>query len=149
MAALMAQAKTSAARHVPVRSGSGSRDAGVLGTSVRIRGKISGEGDLQILGTVEGDVVVRGDLMIGESAHIETENLEAQAVTIQGEVKGDVNATGPVRLGRTARSCRAARASSATSRPRASRSPTAPTSRATSTWMCDGCSFRQRDNHRP
>ncbi|HEY2368923.1 MAG TPA: polymer-forming cytoskeletal protein [Polyangiaceae bacterium] len=97
----MAQAKTSAARHVPVRSGS--RDAGVLGTSVRIRGKISGEGDLQILGSVEGDVVVRGDLTIGESAHIETENLEAQAVTIQGEVKGDVNATGPVRLGRTAR----------------------------------------------
>jgi cytoskeletal protein CcmA (bactofilin family) len=97
----MAQAKTSAVRHVP-RS-SGSRDAGVLGTSVRIRGKISGEGDLQILGSVEGDVVVRGDLTIGESAHIETENLEAQAVTIQGEVKGDVNATGPVRLGRTAR----------------------------------------------
>ena len=97
----MAQAKTSAARHVPVRSGS--RDSGVLGTSVRIRGKISGEGDLQILGTVEGDVVVRGDLTIGESAHIESENLEAQAVTIQGEVKGDVNATGPVRLGRTAR----------------------------------------------
>jgi len=97
----MAQAKTSAARHVPRVSGS--RDAGVLGTSVRIRGKISGEGDLQILGSVEGDVVVRGDLTIGESAHIESENLEAQAVTIQGEVKGDVNATGPVRLGRTAR----------------------------------------------
>jgi cytoskeletal protein CcmA (bactofilin family) len=97
----MAQAKTSAARHV-ARS-SGSRDAGVLGTSVRIRGKISGEGDLQILGSVEGDVVVRGDLTIGESASIETENLEAQAVTIQGEVKGDVNASGPVRLGRTAR----------------------------------------------
>lgn len=70
---------------------------------MRIRGKISGEGDLQILGSVEGDVVVRGDLTIGESASIETENLEAQAVTIQGEVKGDVNATGPVRLGRTAR----------------------------------------------
>ena len=100
MAALMAQAKTSAARHVPRST---SRDAGVLGTSVRIRGKISGEGDLQILGSVEGDVVVRGDLTIGESASIETENLEAQAVTIQGEVKGDVNATGPVRLGRTAR----------------------------------------------
>lgn len=96
----MAQAKTSAARHVPR---TGSRDAGVLGTSVRIRGKISGEGDLQILGSVEGDVVVRGDLTIGESASIESENLEAQAVTIQGEVKGDVNATGPVRLGRTAR----------------------------------------------
>ena len=96
----MAQAKTSA-RHVPTRSGS--RDAGVLGTSVRIRGKISGEGDLQILGSVQGDVVVRGDLTIGESASIESENLEAQAVTIAGEVKGDVNATGPVRLGRTAR----------------------------------------------
>lgn len=101
MAALMAQAKTSAARHIPPRGGS--REAGVLGTSVRIRGRISGEGDLQILGTVEGDVSVRGDLVIGESAHVESETLEAQAITIAGELKGDVNATGPVRLGATAR----------------------------------------------
>jgi len=98
----MAQAKTSAARHIPPRVGSRS-DAGVLGTSVRIRGRISGEGDLQILGSVEGDVSVRGDLVIGETAHIESETLEAQAVTIAGELKGDVNATGPVRLGATAR----------------------------------------------
>jgi cytoskeletal protein CcmA (bactofilin family) len=97
MAARMAQAKT--AHHVRPAS----RDAAVLGERVRIRGRISGEGDLSILGVVEGDIVVRGDLSIGEHARIDSENLEAQAVSIAGEVNGDVSATGAVRLGATAR----------------------------------------------
>jgi cytoskeletal protein CcmA (bactofilin family) len=94
MAARMAQAK---------RVVGSSREAAVLGERVRIRGRISGEGDLSILGHVEGDVVVRGDLTIGEHARLESERLEAQAVSISGEVEGDVNATGPVRLRPTAR----------------------------------------------
>ena len=97
----MAQAKTTI-RHVPPVRG-GSRDAAVLGASVRIRGRISGEGDLSIHGTVEGDVAVRGDLTIGEGARVESEVLEAHAVSIAGEVKGDVSASGPVRLAASAR----------------------------------------------
>ncbi len=102
MAALMAHAKASH-RHVAPRTSSRSGDAAVLGASVRIRGRISGDGDLSILGSVEGDVVVRGDLNIGEAAKVESEILEAHAVTIAGEVIGDVNASGAVRLGPTAR----------------------------------------------
>lgn len=97
----MAQAKAHAARHVPTRSGS--HGAAVLGASVRIRGRISGQGDLSILGSVEGDIVMSGDLEVGEHAKIDSELLEAQAVTIAGEVNADVNASGPVRLGATAR----------------------------------------------
>ena len=98
----MAQAKTTMRHAPPARSG-GSREAAVLGASVRIRGRISGEGDLSILGSVEGDVAVRGDLNIGDGARVESETLEAHAVTIAGELKGDVNASGPVRLAATAR----------------------------------------------
>jgi cytoskeletal protein CcmA (bactofilin family) len=101
MAAFMAQAKASSARHLPARPRSS--DPAVLGAGVRIRGRISGEGDLSILGSVEGDVVVRGDLNVGEGARLESEVLEAHAVTIAGEVNGDVTASGPVRLGATAR----------------------------------------------
>ena len=97
MAALMAQAKTAHHAHRD------SRGTAVLGERVRIRGRISGQGDLSILGVVEGDVVVRGDLSVGENARIDSETLEAQAVTIAGEVNGDVTASGPVRLGATAR----------------------------------------------
>jgi cytoskeletal protein CcmA (bactofilin family) len=97
----MAQAKTGIRHAPPARSGS--RDAAVLGASVRIRGRISGEGDLSILGTVEGDVAVRGDLSIGEGARVESETLEAHAVTIAGELEGDVSASGPVRLASTAK----------------------------------------------
>jgi cytoskeletal protein CcmA (bactofilin family) len=80
-----------------------SRETAVLGEGVRIRGRITGEGSLSILGTVEGDVVVRGDLSVGEHARLDSETLEAQAVTIAGEVNADINASGPVRLGPTAR----------------------------------------------
>jgi len=98
----MAQAKTTV-RHAPPPVRSGSRDAAVLGASVRIRGRISGEGDLSILGSVEGDVSVRGDLTIGDGARVASETLEAHAVTIAGELDGDVSASGPVRLASTAR----------------------------------------------
>lgn len=92
----MAQAKTGI-RHAPPGR------AAVLGASVRIRGRISGEGDLAILGSVEGDVSVRGDLTIGDGAHVASETLEAHAVTIAGQLDGDVSASGPVRLASTAR----------------------------------------------
>jgi cytoskeletal protein CcmA (bactofilin family) len=92
MAALMAHAKAK-------RPGA----PAVLGASVRIRGRISGDGDLSILGSVDGDVVVHGDLNVGEGARVESEVLEAEAVTISGEVKAHVTAKGPVRLTTTAR----------------------------------------------
>jgi cytoskeletal protein CcmA (bactofilin family) len=96
----MAQPKRDV-RHTPPRATRG--DAAVLGANVRIRGRISGDTDLTILGDVEGDIAVRGDLAIGEAAHVESEVLEAHAVSIAGEVTSDVTATGPVRLAATAR----------------------------------------------
>ncbi len=99
----MAQPKASSrdVRHAPPRRNSG--DAAVLGANVRIRGRISGDTDLTILGNVEGDIAVRGDLNIGDGAHVESEVIEAHGVTIAGELVSNVSASGPVRLGSTAR----------------------------------------------
>jgi cytoskeletal protein CcmA (bactofilin family) len=69
----------------------------VIGRSTRIRGRISGDGDLVVEGTVEGDVTVRGDLTIGDGATLSS-SVDANSVTIRGELEGDIRARGPVRV---------------------------------------------------
>ena len=88
----MAQARTTTAHR-----GAETRDARI-GSGTRIRGKIHGDGDLVVEGSIEGDVVIRGDLTIAESATVTSEAVEAQAVTVAGTLQGDVAATGVVRL---------------------------------------------------
>lgn len=56
------------------RTGSGSE--AVIGRSTRVRGRVSGEGDLRVEGFLEGDVSVRG------------------ALTISGELEGDIRSEG-------------------------------------------------------
>jgi cytoskeletal protein CcmA (bactofilin family) len=68
-----------------------------------VRGRIHGEGDLVIEGQVEGEVALRGDLTVAEGAELTSKTVEAQSVTIAGALEGDVNASGPVRLGSSAR----------------------------------------------
>ena len=79
------------------RSGSGAAGEAVIGRSTRVRGRISGDGDLVVEGSVEGDIVVSGDLTIAEGGRV-TSNIEAEAVTLRGEVDGDVRARGLVRI---------------------------------------------------
>ena len=70
---------------------------GLIGAATRVRGRISGEGDLRVDGTVEGDINLRGSLTIGEDGSA-TSNVDAQDVTISGALDGDVSARGPVRI---------------------------------------------------
>jgi cytoskeletal protein CcmA (bactofilin family) len=88
----MARATTSTPRTSSrVSSGEGS----VLGRGARVRGRISGEGDLRIEGEVEGDVTVSGDLTIEEGASV-TGDVGAASLVVNGALKGDVDARGPV-----------------------------------------------------
>jgi cytoskeletal protein CcmA (bactofilin family) len=74
-----------------------------IGSGARVRGRIHGEGDLVIEGHVEGEVALRGDLTVAEGAELTSKTVEAQSVTIAGSLEGDVHASGPVRLGSSAR----------------------------------------------
>jgi len=69
----------------------------VIGRSTRVRGRVSGDGDLLVEGTLEGDVTVRGDLVIAEGGRA-TSTVEADGVTLRGELEGDVRARGAVRI---------------------------------------------------
>src|SRR6185312_14620428 len=78
------------------------RDARI-GAGARIRGRIQGDGDLVIEGSVEGDVTLRGDLTVAEGATLSCDAVAAQAVSVSGTLEGNVLATGPVRFAPTAR----------------------------------------------
>jgi len=74
----------------------------VIGRTTRVRGRVSGEGDLIIEGVVDGDITVRGDLTISEGGRA-TSSVEAAGVTLRGELEGDVKASGNVVIGAGAR----------------------------------------------
>jgi cytoskeletal protein CcmA (bactofilin family) len=78
------------------RSASSGGEA-IIGRTTRVRGRITGDGDLIVDGIVDGDISVRGDLTIGEGAKASSA-VDAQAVTVRGELDGDVSARGIVRL---------------------------------------------------
>ncbi|CAN5467544.1 hypothetical protein BH09MYX1_BH09MYX1_36040 [soil metagenome] len=91
----MAQLKT--------RSTSRSGTPAVLGASVRVRGRVAGDGDLTILGTVEGAVGVNGKLIVGEGGSVTADEVTADDVTVEGSIDGNVVATGAVHLSATAK----------------------------------------------
>jgi cytoskeletal protein CcmA (bactofilin family) len=72
--------------------GAPARGVARLGSSVHIKGTISGSEDLQIDGKVEGAISLRGHgLTIGASAQLNSE-IEAREVVVYGKVTGNVHA---------------------------------------------------------
>jgi cytoskeletal protein CcmA (bactofilin family) len=63
-----------------------------IGRGTVVRGSVRGEGDLEILGRVEGSVAVDGDLSIGEGALIKSD-VSGRRVTVSGAVAGNVTAS--------------------------------------------------------
>jgi cytoskeletal protein CcmA (bactofilin family) len=89
----MAHARTS-------RAASGGESS--IGAGARIRGRVTGDGDLVVAGHVEGDILVRGDVTI-EAGGSCASNVEGHEVTVAGSLSGDVAATGAVTIGATGR----------------------------------------------
>jgi cytoskeletal protein CcmA (bactofilin family) len=89
----MAQTRTS-------RASSG--EASSIGAGTRIRGRVTGDGDIVVAGQVEGDIVVRGDVTIADGASC-TSNVEGHTVLVAGALSGDVTASGPVTVGASGR----------------------------------------------
>ncbi|WP_052376883.1 bactofilin family protein, partial [Chondromyces apiculatus] len=61
-----------------------------IGPTTAVRGNVRGEGDLEILGRVEGSVAVTGDVTIGEGALVRSD-VRGRRVTVRGAVAGNVS----------------------------------------------------------
>jgi cytoskeletal protein CcmA (bactofilin family) len=76
----------------------GRETAGRIGSTARVRGRVHGDGDLVVEGQLDGNVALRGDLTVADGGSVIAESIEAQSVTIGGLVRGQVTASGAVRL---------------------------------------------------
>lgn len=76
--------------------------ASVIGSSAVIRGNVRGDTSLEILGRVEGDVGVTGDLALGPDAVV-LGAVSGARIVIGGSVEGDVTGTEAVSISETGR----------------------------------------------
>jgi len=73
-----------------------------LAEDCEVKGSFISKGNARIDGNIEGTISVTGDLVVGQSAVLKA-NIEAQTISIAGEVRGNVKAKDLLELSSTAR----------------------------------------------
>jgi len=68
------------------------RVTSVLGEGISWHGRISGRGGVRIEGIFEGEIALRGLIVIGESGKVTCENVRANSVIVAGAVHGSITA---------------------------------------------------------
>jgi cytoskeletal protein CcmA (bactofilin family) len=63
----------------------------IIGTNTSIVGTLKSDGNIRIDGSVEGDIEILGNLIIGETGRV-IATLKAQNVHVSGAVKGEITA---------------------------------------------------------
>ncbi len=82
--------KTAAAQ--PAVTAPTERVTSVLGPGINWKGNLRGSGGVRIEGAFEGDITVRGLIVVGETGRVTCETLKANSVIIAGTVNGCITA---------------------------------------------------------
>lgn len=78
------------------------RVTSVLSEGILCKGQLGGSGGVRIEGAFEGDIVLHGLLVVGETGRVTCQQLRANVVIIAGLVRGDITAE-KVEIRRTGR----------------------------------------------
>lgn len=76
----------------PVAVSPAERVTSVLGPGITWKGNLRGSGGVRIEGTFEGDITLRGLVIIGENGRVTCEDLRANTVIVAGTVNGHITA---------------------------------------------------------
>ena len=68
------------------------RVTSVLGPGINWSGNLGGRGGIRIEGTFEGDIRIRGLVVIGETGRVTCQDLRANSVIVAGALRGNVTA---------------------------------------------------------
>jgi cytoskeletal protein CcmA (bactofilin family) len=66
------------------------RVTSVLGPGITWSGNLGGKGGIRIEGTFEGEIAIRGLVVIGETGRLTCKDLKANNVIVAGAVKGNI-----------------------------------------------------------
>jgi cytoskeletal protein CcmA (bactofilin family) len=84
-------------------SRAGARPAETLfGKNLSIKGNVSGDGDVTILGSFEGEFDIKGKLTVADQARI-IGNVKARVISVNGTVQGTLKALDNLKLDQTAK----------------------------------------------
>lgn len=72
--------------------GPAERVTSVLGSGIIWKGQLSGAGGVRIEGSFEGEITLRGLLVVGETGRVTCQQLRANVVIVAGAVNGDITA---------------------------------------------------------
>jgi cytoskeletal protein CcmA (bactofilin family) len=75
---------------VPIQNTPVERVTSVLGPGINWNGSLRGSGGVRIEGTLEGDISIRGLVVIGETGRVTCETIHANTVIVAGAVKGNI-----------------------------------------------------------
>ena len=73
-----------------------------FGKNLKITGRVSGNGDIIILGSLDGEFDLRGQVKVAQSAKIKGE-VKADVISVNGSVRGSLVAKERIHLDQTAR----------------------------------------------
>ena len=68
------------------------RVTSVLGNGINWQGNLRGSGGIRIEGTFEGDIAIKGMVVVGETGRVTCENLRSNTVIVAGLVRGNITA---------------------------------------------------------
>lgn len=66
------------------------RVTSVLGPGINWRGNLRGSGGVRIEGAYEGEIAIRGMVVVGETGRVSCETLRANTVIVSGAVRGNI-----------------------------------------------------------
>jgi len=81
------EAQPSSTAQTPV-----TRVTSVLGSGITWKGSISGNGGVRVEGNFEGDIAIRGMLVVGETGRVTCQHVRANVVIVAGGLQGDITA---------------------------------------------------------
>jgi cytoskeletal protein CcmA (bactofilin family) len=76
----------------PIQPVQSERVTSVLGSGTIWKGSLSGSGGVRIEGAFEGEIALRGLLVVGATGRVTCPHLRASVVIIAGAVRGDITA---------------------------------------------------------